>query len=364
MKGKTRLLWITGISGIGKTVLGECLASKAWESDSAFQWIYLEVLEGQSPDFPSVASDLLAKLGDRDIDPQERNNPDQLAKRLLRKLQSHPYWIQLDALERLLNPEHPTEFVDAYWATFLQRCLTNSPFASCLVLTSQSFPNPLIEWNDRYPNVWVEIRLDGLSQVEQQLEFFAKRGIAVDAVNQDVLAQIAKIYEVHPLVLKVNAEDILKEFAGDVDRYWQVNQLEFEQVARELQVARLDETIYNEALDRKVRDRIKKSLEQLPTDALDLLYRSSGYRRPVPKSFWLGMIGDRSFQKQKEAYRVLGDRALIEQEVNQNQRLIRQHNLIRNIAYDLLCQIRSHGKLPNTKRLNFGSQSTNLIITC
>jgi tetratricopeptide (TPR) repeat protein len=332
LQGQTRLLWITGISGIGKTTLGECLVSKAWERDPTFQWIYLEILEGQSPDFPSVAADLLAKLGEPDLDPKERNNPDQLAKRLLQKLQSNPYWIQLDALERLLNPEQTTELVDPYWVTFLQRCLTDAPFASRLVLTSQAFPNALIEFGDRYPNAWREIRLDGLLQVEQQLEFFAKRGISVESANQDILARIAKIYEGHPLVLKVIAEDILKDFAGGVVRYWQVYQPEFEQVARELQAARLDETEYSEALDRKVRERIKTSLKQLPPDALDLLCRSSVFRRPVPKKFWLAMIGDRSLKQQKLAYQVLSDRALIEKEGTD----IRQHNLIRDIAYDLL----------------------------
>lgn len=332
LQGQTRLLWITGISGIGKTALGECLASQSWERDPSFQWIYLEILEGQSPDFASVAAELLAKLGDREIDPQERNNPEQLAKRLLQKLQSHPYWIQMDSLERLLNPAQPTEFVDAYWATFLQRCLTESDVVSRLVLTAQAFPTALVEFSDRYPNFWAELRLDGLLQIEQQLEFFTKRRVIVEPSNRDILTRIAQIYEGHPLVLKVITEDILKSFAGDVNRYWQVYQSEFEQVARELQATRLDETEYNEALDRKVRERIKRSLEQLPGDALDLLCRSAVFRRPVPKKFWLAMIGDCSPQQQKVAYRVLGDRALIEKESTD----IRQHNLIRSVAYDLL----------------------------
>lgn len=331
LQGQTRLLWIKGISGIGKTTLGECLASKAWEKERSFQWIYLEILEGQSPDFASVAADLLAKLGDRELDPSERNNPDRLAKRLLQKLQSHPYWIQMDSLERLLNPEQPNQFVDAYWATFLQRFLTESNVISRLVLTAQAFPAAVVEFSDRYPNTWAEYRLNGLLQLEQ-LEFFAKRRVVVEPSQQDILTRIAKIYEGHPLVLKVIAEDILKEFAGDVSRYWQVYQPEFEQVARELQETRLDETEYNEALDRKVRERIKKSLEKLPADALDLLCRSAVFRRPVPKKFWLAMIEDRSLQKQKVAYRILDDRTLIEKEGTD----IRQHNLIRAIGYDLL----------------------------
>lgn len=336
LQGQTQVLWLTGISGIGKTALGECLASQAWKNDPSFQWIYVEILEGQSKDFASVAADLLAKVGDRDLDPQERNNPEQLAKRLLRKLQAHPYWMQLDALERLLDPEQPTEFMDGYWTIFLQRCLTESNLVSRLVLTAQALPDALVEFSDRYPNTWTEIRLSGLSEVNQRLEFFTKRGVIVEEPNREILTRIAATYEGHPLVLKVIVEDILKECAGDVLHYWQVNQREFEQIARELQDARLDETEYNEALDRKVRERIKKSLEQLPVDALDLLCRSSVFRRPVPKTFWLAMISDLSIQQQKAAYRVLDDRALIEKEGVYQGQLIRQHNLIRDITYNLL----------------------------
>lgn len=334
LQGQTRLVWLTGISGIGKTALGECLASHAWKSDPSFQWIYVEILEGQSANFASVAAEILAKLGDIDIAPQELNNPEQLAKRLFQKLQSHQYWIQLDALERLLNPEQPTEFMDEYWVTFLQRCLTEPNLGSRLVLTAQAFPTALVEFGDRYPNVWTEVRLGGLSEDEQRLDFFAKRGVEINALTQKILTRITQIYEGHPLVLKVIAEDVLKEFLGDVSHYWQVYQVEFEQVARELQSTQLDDTEYNEALDCKVRERIRKSLELLPEDALELLCCSSVFRRPVPKKFWLAMISDRGISKQKSAYRCLSDRALIEKEAT----TIRQHNLIRSVTYEILKQ--------------------------
>jgi tetratricopeptide (TPR) repeat protein len=338
LKGQTRLLWLTGISGVGKTTLAECLAVRTWDANHPFDWYCLEILEGQSPDFATVAAELLEKLGEQNIDPQQRNDPKWLSDRLLKKLQTHPYWIQLDSVERLLNPEN-TAFSDEFWVTFLQRCLTHPAFPSHWVLTAQALPAALAEFGDRYSNHWYEKRLDGLLQAKQQLEFFSKRGVVVEHPNGEVLTRIAKIYEGHPLVLKVIAEDILNKFAGNVCGYWQIHQPEFEQVARELQATRLDETEYNEALDRKVRERIKKSLEQLPADALELLCRSAVFRRPVPKKFWLAMISDRAPKQQKAAYRVLSDRALIEQEgIQQNQSLIRQHNLIRDVAYDLLRQ--------------------------
>jgi hypothetical protein len=60
---------------------------------------------------------------------------------------------------------------------------------------------------------------------------------------------------------------------------------EFEQVARELQATCLDETEYNEALDRKVRQRIKKSLEKLPADALICSVAVRCFAARFPKSF-------------------------------------------------------------------------------
>lgn len=343
LQGQTRLLWFTGISGIGKTTLGECIASQAWESDPWFQWIYLEILEGQSSDFATVAVDLLAKLGDKNFNPQERNDPKRLTERLLSKLQANYYWIQLDSLERLLNPKQPTEFADGYWVTFFQHCLMEPNFASRLVLTAQAFPTALVELSDRYPNLWQTTTLQGLSADEQyneHLELFTKNGITVDESNSSNLRRIGQIYEGHPLVLQVIAKEILAApFCGNVAAYWQRYGNEFEQVARELQPEQVNLALYNQALQRQVRRRVEASLKRLPTDALDLLCRSSVYRRPVPETFWLAMIDDLTPKQQQEAYQILGDRTLVEREgILEEQFLIRQHNLIRDIAYHLLQQ--------------------------
>ncbi len=307
LQDNTRVLWLTGLSGIGKTALGECLASKAWQTEQtelSFHWIYFEILEGSNPKFASVAAELLNKLGARDLDPQEFKNSDKIAQKLLQKLKSRSYWIQIDALERLLHSEQSTEFIDPYWKTFLQRYLTEPDLISRLVLTAQTFPNPLIEFNDRYPNAWTEVQLNGLLEPEPQLDFFRKRGLEINGSNKNILAHIAQIYEGHPLVLKVISEEIRREFEGKVTLYWETYQSEFKQVSRELQSSYINETEYNEALNRKVRERIRKTLDQLSFDALALLCRSAVFRRPAPKKLWLGMVEDWTLKQRKNAYSV------------------------------------------------------------
>jgi tetratricopeptide (TPR) repeat protein len=337
----TRIVWLTGLSGIGKTTLGECIAVKDWESDPSFQWLHIEISASQLPDFATGAREILSQLGEKELDPQEMNDPKRLSDRLLKKLQSSFYWFQIDAIEKLIEAN---EFIDSYWLTFLESCLNTNHFSSRLLLTSQVLPNSLINWCDRFSNIWHQETLKGLANDESE-QYFAKNGIVISEFNQDILNRIGQTYEGHPLVLQVITGEILQVYQGDVTAYWQVNQTEFEQVSRELKSSRLTETDYNEQLARRVRERVKKSLEQLPEKAITLLCRSAVYRRPVLKKFWLGLITEYSPKEQLEAYRVLGDRALIETERN----LIRLHNLVRDIAYDWLREDESIWKAAEVK---------------
>ena len=189
----------------------------------------------------------------------------------------------------------------------------------------------MISWQYDYSNLWSEHKLKGLDTEESE-QYFIKNGILVNESNQSFVNNISQIYEGHPFVLQIITKEIVQDYQGDVVKYWEHNKAEFEQVRRELNSHRLTEAQYNDALADQVRKKIKESLKQLPEKAIALLCRSAVYRRPVPKFFWLGLITEFSPKEQLEAYRILGDRALFEVKRN----LIRQHNLVRDIAYDWL----------------------------
>ena len=342
LKEQTRILWLTGISGVGKTALAECIAVNAWKETSSFCWISLPIFEGQIPNFTTGATEILAKLGDIDIAPQERTDSKRICNRLVRKLQSHPYWIQLDSIERLLdNKKDDFAFYDNYWLIFFRQCLTEKKFPSRLLLTSQALPTEVASFRDNYSNFWHNITLSGLSaskEHNEQLEFFSKKGIKIAKSNSYILSKIGQIYEGHPLALQVISGEIVDDYDNDVDQYWEVNRQEFEQLTRQMSFPRLSSKLYNEELQQRIRQRIENSLLKLPENALSLLCLSSAYRRAVTKYFWLEMLPNNITEDQKQqAYLRLKDRALIEKQgIKHNQQLIRQHNLIRDIAYDLL----------------------------
>lgn len=340
LQQNTRIVWLTGLSGIGKTTLGECIAVKAWESDPSFYWLHLEISASQLPDFATGAREILSQLGEKDLDPQEMNDPKRLGDRLLKKLQSSFYWLQIDAIEKLIEAN---EFIDSYWLTFLESCLNTNHFPSRLLLTSQVLPNSLINWCDRFSNIWYQETLKGLENDESE-QYFAKNGIVVNEFNQDSLNRIGQTYEGHPLVLQVITGEILQVYQGDVTAYWQVNQAEFEQVSRELNSSHLqiawdsELSSYTKQSSRLFRERVKKSLEKLPEKAITLLCRSAVYLYPVPKSVWLELLPELSKQEQEKALQLLLSSFLVEKICIQkdDKIFLWQHNLVRSITFNLL----------------------------
>ncbi|HEY9630817.1 MAG TPA: tetratricopeptide repeat protein [Coleofasciculaceae cyanobacterium] len=339
LKGQCRLLMLTGLTGIGKTALAEYLAVRVIEeAKHSFYFCSLSTDEIQSTDFISGARLLLEEKLNISIPKEERNDATKLLHRLGQTFKDSSYWLQLDSLEALLieDEQGGSLFSDETWLKFFRQFLTTDSASRC-ILTSQVLPADLEATASRYPNFWQVQALPGLTKDEQFALF--QKNLASGLETQDpetiaILQQIGQSYEGHPLVLQVIAGEIIAPpFRGNIKRYWQQYQTELTAVLQERsQPSRSN--MRSRRLENQVRKRVKHSLEQLSDSAQQMLFQSSVYRRPVPNTFWWAMVEDE--EQAQLAFDILRDRNLIEFEESESFSLLRQHNLIRSVAYELL----------------------------
>jgi tetratricopeptide (TPR) repeat protein len=330
LQGNCRVLALTGITGIGKTALAERLISEL-RDERRFCRLNLDE-GGVMTEFSSSGAALLRSLGEEPT-LEDQKDPQTLLAHLLQLLRSHPYRVQIDSMERLLEGDDRqgwSEFCDRLWLELLQQVLAGQDCQSQLILTTQDLPGELESVGSRYPQLWHCQAVRSLSAAEQ-LKLFAKRGLS--GTNTDYLQRIGNLYDGHPLVLRVIAEDI-KACGGNVQRYWQQGKFAEQEAHRPAQLSR-------RKLQLEVKQRVKEALARLPEDALQLLCRSAVYRRPVPESFWLAMLPDCTYSE--TALELLKARSLAEEEWEEGVWLsadgeipLRQHNLIRSVVYELL----------------------------
>ena len=293
-----RILTLVGITGIGKTALAERLVAEL-EDDK--QWRRFNLDDGGvTPDFGTSGAVFLRSLG-AELTLEDQKDPNNLLDHILELLRTRPYRVQIDSMERLLqgnDEEGWSEFCDPLWLELFQQILAGSSCTSQLLVTTQDVPGELEAIGTRYPQYWHCKGLTGLSPAEQ-LELFHKAGIE-EEINY--LQRIGTLYEGHPLILSVIAEDI-KACGGNVARYWQ--QCRFADLEAQQPVK-----LSRRRLQLEVKQRVKQSLESLPAEAYQLLCRSAVYRRPVPESFWLTMLPDCPEEEQQAALSLLLSRGL------------------------------------------------------
>ncbi|MEG3435837.1 tetratricopeptide repeat protein [Pannus brasiliensis CCIBt3594] len=395
LRGDRRIVAISGISGIGKTALAErAIATLADHR----QFCRLNLDRGDiKAQFSNSGAELLRSLGE-EVTIEDQKSDDNLRRHLLETLRDRPLRVQIDSLERLLTEEREeewSEFADPQWLRLFDDILAGGSEAvaephrlqSQIVLTGQEIPAGLETVASRYPARWHAQELRGLDEA-QQLALFAKVGIippdqlkvplfkgdlggspqtptenpkvtlfkgdlggSPSSENSggsalDFLKRVGKIYRGHPLVLRVIAEDIKSICAQPCDfealevaiaRYWQVEKFETLEAGHPAKLTR-------RKLQTDVRERIKASLLRLPKDSLELLRRVSVFRRSVPERFWLALLPDCA----ESALNVLKARSLAEEvwEVGEwygadGEIPLRQHNLIRNVANEMLRQDRA-----------------------
>ena len=314
-----RLLWIQGMTGIGKTTLAERLAA-AELADRVYGTVDCQ-REFDDGDFVAGALAILQALGDETA---QQLPEGQILPYLVQTLSRGAYWIQLDSLEALVEDG---AFRDGLWGEFLEK-FGRSSAASRLVLTTQVLP----EWDreGRSRGTVEVVTLHGL-ETDRVVELFEKSGVvAQNPTEQDYLQQIAADFQQHPFILQITAGEIkLRPFNGDVGRYWR----DYYQQERQ-QRPRLRGSQRNQ-----VEARVQRVIEQLPELARRLLLAGSVLGRAVLEDFYLELLPEVPEEERAEALDLLLGRELVqEREWTGSGWLLGQHNLVREAALARLRQ--------------------------
>jgi hypothetical protein len=354
--GDYRVLILVGITGIGKTALGEKLAVDLQENWAHFDRVNFDD-ETKLTDFSSVATDLLTGWGEP-VTPDDRKNTNKLLSRLVKRLRVNQHLLLVDSLENILigdEQEGWSEFKDEWWPKLFQSVLAGEDCQSTIILTSQDLPAQITQAASRYQNFFYPQVLRGLEGAEQ-LALFGKTGLDVGRGSEGsaYLKRIAEAYEGHPLALRTIAGEIgSKPFNGNVLAYWNRYANEIEEVEKAIEEAKTsgkadgaDDKFnlhkYTRQLRTHVRTRLEKSFERLERDVRNaylLLCLASVYRCAVLETFWLSQLEDEGCddEQQKLALDALRERYLVEEEIDHHdQYLLRQHNLIRSVALECL----------------------------
>lgn len=364
VQGTCRVLILTGITGIGKTALAERLVVELQSDWLQGDWTKFRQEnfenEAQASDFASVAARWLEQWGET-LTLEERKDTQQLLNHLVKLLRENRYLLLIDSLENLLEgneEEGWSDFKDKWWSRFFQSLFSAESCLSRLIITSQDLPRQLETFGLRYRNFWHRQSLSGLTQAEQ-LALFEKTGlkVATESPERVYLERIGAAYEGHPLALRVIAGEIgITPFNGNVLAYWNKYGHEIEEVEKAVEEANIKGVTvssddqwelhrYTRSIRRSVRSRLEKTFARLQKDAYHayvLLCEASVYRCPVPEEFWLNHLEywDCDEEQQEMALDALRDRYLVEDIIdNNNQCLVRQHNLIRSVALERLKQL-------------------------
>lgn len=358
IQSNCRLLMLLGITGIGKTALGERLSVEVidWLGNDWFYY-HQENFDNdqQSSDFISVAARWLEKWGEL-VTPEDRKDPERLMNRTISYLRKNRYLVQMDSLENILQGDEEegwNDFKDAWWLKFFTSYLKVDSCQSCFILTSQDMPGQLEEVGTRSQNFWHSQPLSGLDKPEQ-LKLFKKIELDISdgSESKDRLEQIGQAYEGHPLALRVIGGEIKNTpFNGNVVAYWNRYGNEVQEVLDAIEEAKAGSAEgaedkwklhrFTKNLRRNVQSRLKKTFERLKSDAkwsYILLCEASVYRCEVPEGFWLSHLEDwdRDEDEQSMALDALRERYLVEQIITDNQIMLKQHNLVRSLSLQCL----------------------------
>jgi len=350
VNSSSRVLLLVGMTGIGKTALAERLVQELRGDWREHRENFED--ENKTSDFASVALQWLEKWGE--IVPKDDRKPEQLLRRLVKRLRENRYLILMDSLEYLLTGNEENgwgDFADEWWGKFFVSFLAESSCQSRFILTSQDLPTKFETAEcDRYKNLWYCQLVKGL-EVPDQIALFQKAELDGDLeLLHSPLRVIGEVYDGHPLALRTIAGEIRESYSGKVRAYWKDNSGYIKEVkgaideARNQGIVKGDEdrwqlASYTKVLRRKVKERIEMTFKRLKNDVYDayiLLCTASIFRCEVKEKWWLINLEDEGYseKQQQEAMQTLRARYLVEDGGidDEDNRLVGQHNLIRSVA--------------------------------
>ena len=349
VRSSCRVLLLVGIIGIGKTALAERLVEELRGDWTEVRDHFEDDIKAS--DFASVALQWLEKWGENVL--KEDRKPEQLLRRLVKRLCENRYLILMDSLEYLLTGNEEDgwgDFADEWWEKFFVSLLAESSCQSRLILTSLDLPVVFERKCDRYKNLWYCQLLKGL-EVPEQMALFQKAELDGDLeLPHSPLRVIGEVYDGHPLALRTIAGEIKGSYGGKVMAYWKDNSRYIKEVKEAIDEARNQGIAkggddkwqlasYTTVLRRKVKERIEKTFQRLKNDVYDayvLLCTASVYRCEVKESWWLSHLEDEGYseEQQKAAMQTLRERYLVKDGGidDEDNRLVGQHNLIRSVA--------------------------------
>jgi hypothetical protein len=323
-----RLLFIVGMTGIGKTSLATRLST-----DEALMQQFPEqrviVLDHATANVDALVRKL---LDDRLLQTEtSQQQPEQIVARLVQRLAEQPTLIVVDMLEEALQSDGQGghQFTDPQLASLLVNILKTDDMPSRIIFTSQEHPPSLAE--GRYGRRSHLEKLSGLTEKEA-LQLFEQWGIVANSdEEQAMVQQVIQVYEGHPLALRVIAGEMVADYGGSILDYWQ----DYRQELDERQpIPLLD--CYSIPLAEKVKTRIERTFDRLRHAeplACRLLCMASKIRVPVEREAWLFLLCDVPHEEALWAFQTLQRRFLLEVQATKTRRLYRLHSLICRIAY-------------------------------
>ncbi|MEG4211525.1 NB-ARC domain-containing protein [Microcoleus sp. S13_B4] len=199
--GRTRLITILGLSGIGKTALTLQLIPQIQHEFDRIIWRSLR----NAPPLASLQTDLIKFLSQQ----QETELPD-----LINYLRSHRCLIILDDIQTIFSSQQLAGTYqpgyENYGAFFKQ--LTESSHNSCLILLSWEKPREIAALEgDNRPGK--SLQLNGLGPETQ--EIFREKGLG----EPEKWSELIDLYRGNPLWLNIVATMIQDLFGGSVSEF-------------------------------------------------------------------------------------------------------------------------------------------------